>query len=351
MNRTAFIVVAKYVSACAAFSAVLLGAAHLYSPIAMSVLIALTIGNMSFTAVVVWLMHETYATVAADEEAEAAADELNLISEKVESLVAELRRECDSFYTALTEEAGCEVQDGLNQITEGMEAEHDSFVREAGRSRDLVQDTTRLVSDGQGTMIETRKSMEELSVSVEGAETSIVKVASDSENIGGILEVIRGIADQTNLLALNAAIEAARAGEQGRGFAVVADEVRTLAQRTQEATGEINEMVTELQSGASQATTVMKRGRELTSEMVGRLENALENFNSISASVSEIETISEQLVSDSTAQAGHTQEVIKGVSDLVARSDTGASVRERGTTFVQVVQRSCDGVRSMFSNG
>jgi methyl-accepting chemotaxis protein len=138
---------------------------------------------------------------------------------------------------------------------------HQAFAADGRIAKELVNNTSQLVRNSQSTMIETRQSMKALSHSVDAAESSIIKVAADSENIGGILEVIRGIADQKNLLALNAAIEAARAGEQGRGFAVVADEVRTLAQRTQEATAEINEMVTALQSGANLATGVMKGGK------------------------------------------------------------------------------------------
>ncbi|MFT7091930.1 MAG: methyl-accepting chemotaxis protein, partial [Candidatus Azotimanducaceae bacterium] len=146
----------------------------------------------------------------------------------------------------------------------------------------------------------------------------------------------------------NAAIEAARAGEQGRGFAVVADEVRTLAQRTQEATGEINEMVTELQSGASQATSVMKRGRELTTEMVDRLENALGNFSAISDSVAEIEAISEKLVSDSSTQSVQTKTVTQNITQLVQQSDSGAGVRKVGTAFATTVQGSVQSIRSLF---
>lgn len=348
MNSSIIAVVTQYLAASAIVSICLLGAAHLYAPLDAVVAAGLFVGNLLFTGASVWMLHSMYAEAQNEAAYDAAQDEQKVLVEKVESLISALHGHSEQFSKELEAEVGRDVQEGLSRITGGMETEHESFVRQAGRARDLVKDTTRLVSGGQGTMVDTRKSMEELSQSVAGAETSIIKVASDSENIGGILEVIRGIADQTNLLALNAAIEAARAGEQGRGFAVVADEVRTLAQRTQEATGEINEMVTELQSGASQATMVMKRGRELTTEMVSRLEHALENFSSIRESVTEIETISEKLVDDSSTQAKRTREVLGEVADLVKNSDTSSEIKLRGTNFSSLVHSSCQSIRGLF---
>ena len=172
--------------------------------------------------------------------------------------------------------------------------------------------------------------MTSLASSVEAAETSIGKVSSDSQNIGGILEVIRGIADQTNLLALNAAIEAARAGEQGRGFAVVADEVRTLAQRTQEATGEINDMVNELQSGASQATGDMKRGRELTESMAERLDSAIDAISRISVSIQEVEALSQNIVSGSESQFTEREEILTRIKNIVEGSGQSSTALASG---------------------
>jgi methyl-accepting chemotaxis protein len=350
MNQSTFEVVIKYLVASVVVSVGILGAVHFYTPLTPLVAGGILVGNMLFTWVSVWKLHSSYIAAAEQRDADiqgAHADQ-RLLVERVERVISALRNQCDEFTSEVQQDFGSSIEESLVRITDGMESTHEIFVGDAGRAKDLVQETTRLVSGGQGTMVETRKSMEELSQSVAGAETSIVKVASDSENIGGILEVIRGIADQTNLLALNAAIEAARAGEQGRGFAVVADEVRTLAQRTQEATGEINEMVTELQSGASQATTVMKRGRELTTEMVGRLENALENFSAISDSVAEIESISEKLVTDSSSHSSQTKTATKDITELVQQSDSGAAVRQVSIAFVEAVQGSTQSIRSLF---
>jgi methyl-accepting chemotaxis protein len=346
MNQSVLLVV-RYVFASAALSVLVLGGAYWYASIDWVVMSFIFLSQVGFTGILVWMLSETAA-----EQSQAATahneHEQDDMAEEVERLIVILNQECEQYSRGLGNESEIDVQASLSKIMSSLETEHNSLASEAGRARSFVEETMKLVTDGQSTMVETRKSMEELSQNVEGAEKSIVKVASDSENIGGILEVIRGIADQTNLLALNAAIEAARAGEQGRGFAVVADEVRTLAQRTQEATGEINEMVTALQSGASQATGVMKRGRELTTEMVNRLEDALENFSSIRGSVAEIEGISEKLVNDSNSQAGHTAKIMQDVSALVEKSDTGAVVRRQGETFAGAVQRSCQSIRGLF---
>ncbi|HCL11598.1 MAG TPA: methyl-accepting chemotaxis protein, partial [Alteromonas sp.] len=130
--------------------------------------------------------------------------------------------------------------------------------------------------------LENKATIEVLARDVEDAAQVIHKLHQDSASIGSILDVIRGIADQTNLLALNAAIEAARAGEQGRGFAVVADEVRTLASRTQESTQEINAMIEVLQEGAEKAVSVMDQGKQQTARCVEQTELATQALDIIS---------------------------------------------------------------------
>src|SRR5690606_20421056 len=150
----------------------------------------------------------------------------------------------------------------------------------------------------------------------------IRRVETDSAALGSVLDVIRGIAEQTNLLALNAAIEAARAGEQGRGFAVVADEVRSLAQRTQESTQEIQGMIERLQDGARQAVRSMADGTEEMERTVVQASRAGESLNAIAQAVALINDMNTQIASATEEQMAVSQEISRNVVNIsdVAKS-------------------------------
>lgn len=166
--------------------------------------------------------------------------------------------------------------------------------------------------------VRNRNTIEQLAVEVESAAQVINQLQQDSASIGSILDVIRGIADQTNLLALNAAIEAARAGEQGRGFAVVADEVRTLASRTQESTSEIQSMIEALQTGATKAVTVMDSGKSKASDCVVQSEEADTALETIIHAVHEAFDRSSQIASAAEEQSVVSLEISDNLESIVA---------------------------------
>jgi len=155
-----------------------------------------------------------------------------------------------------------------------------------------------------------------LSEQIDQASVTIEQLEQHSGQINSVMDVIKGIAEQTNLLALNAAIEAARAGEQGRGFAVVADEVRTLAVRTQESTKEINSMIEKLQLGTSDAVTMMQKSRNQTNTAVECAKKSGEAFTLISASVNQISTMCEKIATAATDQGIVSEQISKNIIDI-----------------------------------
>ncbi len=167
-----------------------------------------------------------------------------------------------------------------------------------------------------------------LASDIEKAADVIQALKADSESIGTVLDVIRGISEQTNLLALNAAIEAARAGEQGRGFAVVADEVRMLASKTRESTVEIQEMIEKLQQGADSAVTVMDQGLKTVAESVTQAGQTGETLESITVTVNGISEVNTQIASAIEQQSIVAEDINKNVitvDQLAQRGDQAAS--------------------------
>ncbi|WP_371195696.1 methyl-accepting chemotaxis protein [Glaciecola sp. SC05] len=172
-----------------------------------------------------------------------------------------------------------------------------------------------------------KETIQVLANEVQKAAEVINQLHQDSASIGGILDVIRGVADQTNLLALNAAIEAARAGEHGRGFAVVADEVRTLASRTQQSTQEINSMIEVLQAGAEKAVAVMNQGKEQTSVCVEQTEKAGAALNMITDAVHrayEVSTRIEEAAREQHTVSSQISERLENIVGIAEHTTVGA---------------------------
>ncbi len=220
--------------------------------------------------------------------------------EKLQSLITEVMSDSSNLVnvashlnniSAASSQSAMQQQDQIQQVATAMNEMTATVTEVAGSARsaaEAAQEADRDVNDGQTIVSETVNSINSLASEVERANNVIRTLQSDSEEIGSVLDVIRGIAEQTNLLALNAAIEAARAGEQGRGFAVVADEVRTLASRTQESTEEIQKMIEKLQSGANDAVEVMEESHIQARNSVDHASKTGEALQKITAAVSTI---------------------------------------------------------------
>lgn len=186
-------------------------------------------------------------------------------------------------------------------------------------------------NNGKQQARQTMDAINTLSSEMDHAAEAVKTLANDSNNIGSVLEVIRGIADQTNLLALNAAIEAARAGEQGRGFAVVAEEVRTLAQRTQESTEEIQQMIEKLQTAANDAVDAMSKGKGQADEVVNQASDTNNSLEQIDSSVSAISEMNTQIAKVSEAQSAMAEEINLNVTNIVTVIEKSSSGIQEST--------------------
>ncbi|HEX5793079.1 MAG TPA: methyl-accepting chemotaxis protein, partial [Rheinheimera sp.] len=239
----------------------------------------------------------------------AASEQTSAITEQTTQAIREQKSQVTQAATATTEMSS--TAQGVLQSSNDAVAEIKNADNEAERVK--------------GISLENKGIILQLSHEVEQASIVINKLHKDSASIGSILDVIRGIAEQTNLLALNAAIEAARAGEQGRGFAVVADEVRSLASKTQASTQEIQAMIQVLQSGAQAAVEAMNKGKKQAENCVEKTEVATKALDSITHAVHLAHDMSEQISDAAKEQNQVSHEISKLLESIVSIAEETAS--------------------------
>jgi methyl-accepting chemotaxis protein len=241
-----------------------------------------------------------------------AAEELNAVTDESARGLSQQNNEIEQAATA------------VNEMTSAVE----EVARNAVSTSEASKNATTSASDGRDLVQETVSAIERMSGDVQSTATLIGNLADESRDIGKVLDVIRGLADQTNLLALNAAIEAARAGEAGRGFAVVADEVRALAHRTQQSTSEIERMIGSIQGGTEQAVSSMRNSTERAESTLNIAKGAGLALDTINSAVVEINERNLVIASAAEEQAQVAREVdrnLVNIRDLSTQSATGAN--------------------------
>lgn len=284
-----------------------------------------------------------------------------LMTQNLRQMIAELTGNANELASAAAEIASSSEQmsrgsqqqsDQVTQITSAVEEMTATIVqssRNAGEATEASRGASETATSGGQIVSDTIQGMQRISDVVRKSSDAIAKLASSADQIGDIISVIDDIADQTNLLALNAAIEAARAGEQGRGFAVVADEVRKLAERTGKATGEITDMIKGIQTETRDAVENMEAG-------INEVDNGRELADQAGNSLTEIVNMSqrvmdmiEQIATASEQQSSAAEEIAKNMDEIASVTRENASGAEQSASAAEELNRQAEALKQMVS--
>jgi methyl-accepting chemotaxis protein len=268
-------------------------------------------------------------TKAAADLMSASADLLNT-SKQNEKLIGQQKHE--------TEQGASAIQQMANSVID--------VAHHTNQAAILAQTAMKEFTAGQQEVDKTQQTISQLASKVGEAAVVIDNLSEGSREIGSVLDVIQGIAEQTNLLALNAAIEAARAGEQGRGFAVVADEVRSLAGRTQQSTRQIQEVIKRMQDGSQKAVEVMKQGQEQASLSVDQAHRAGDALKAINSSVTRINDMNTQIAATAEEQSVVAADINKNF-DRITHS---ANLAEQEARKITQSSNALDGLATILGS-
>lgn len=288
------------------------------------------------------------------------ADEMGRMADAIRTLQAKLQGSTDKL-VAVTENlhsASDSMSELAGQIEDGTQGQYARTEKSASAMTELSctakevaehASNAKRLSDqadsaalgGENVMNEAIVTMTQMKEQIANTANVILSLEENTSEVGKVLDVIRGIAEQTNLLALNAAIEAARAGEQGRGFAVVADEVRTLAQRTQESTAEIHQMIVNVQTGAHGAVSAIEAGGAQSEDTMEKLNKAGEKLHDIRRCIDQMTEVNQLIASAAQQQAVVSEDITQSITDIADIASDSAKQANSVSSMTGNMRSSC----------
>jgi methyl-accepting chemotaxis protein len=262
-----------------------------------------------------------------------ASEELSSVTDHSSEGVARQKDQTDQVATAMNEMVAT-----VSEVAKSAEAAFEAANRASAKS-----------TEGEKSVHETLEFVTDLNTQIEKVSEELRSLQSETHNIGTVLDVIKSVAEQTNLLALNAAIEAARAGEQGRGFAVVADEVRSLAQRTQSSASEIETLINNLVASAESSVTTMESGAKLAAQTLERAEASGNIIKEMAAAVEEIRQHNSQIATAAEQQTSVAEDINQNITEIRDVSDQSATSANQVSSSSDELAKLAEGLSSQIA--